>query len=413
MRKVLTVAWREFLATIRTKAFILSVIVMPTVVVGGIFGTQWVQKLAESEQVPDRRIAIIDRTDAVHPELALMFAAWNQERPNQRFTAEVLPPDSDVAAVRRRVVEGDFYACISLPADIIAGDGVAELSRRDQQMQPSVRLQRMLNEAVAAVRMKSANIDPALVAHARREVIVKDVAPQTGEPRQSNMMARAMTPFAFMFLMFMGVFGISQGLLTSLIEEKSSRVIEVLLSAVSPMQLMSGKILGMSVVGFVLLIVWGTVGGLSAQKYNLGEFVTPYHLAMAGAYFVPGFLLMSALLAGIGSTCNELKDAQGMVFPLSIMSLIPMLFWFFIAEYPNAVFSVALSFIPPITPLVMILRICTDPNTPPWQIASTLVLLWVFVLLTFWAAAKVFKIGVLMYGKPPTIRELARWVREA
>lgn len=413
MRKVLTVAWREFLVTIRTKAFILSVIVMPALVVGGIFGTQWVQKLAESEQVPDRRIAIIDRSGAVHPELALMFAAWNQERPNQRFVAEVLPPDSDVAAVRQRVVAGEFYACISLPADIITGDGAAELSRRDQQMQPSVRLQRMLNEAVAAVRMKSANIDPALVAHARREVVVNDIAPQTGEPRQSNMMARAMTPFAFMFLMFMGVFGISQGLLTSLIEEKSSRVIEVLLSAVSPMQLMSGKILGMSVVGFVLLIVWGTVGGLSAQKYNLGEFVTPYHLVMAGAYFIPGFLLMSALLAGIGSTCNELKDAQGMVFPLSIMSLIPMLFWFFIAEYPNAAFSVVLSFIPPITPLVMILRICTDPNTPLWQIAGTLALLWVFVLLAFWAAAKVFKIGVLMYGKPPTVRELARWVREA
>jgi len=134
-------------------------------------------------------------------------------------------------------------------------------------------------------------------------------------------------------------------------------------------------------------------------------------LGVAVLYFVPGFLLISAILAAIGSACNELKDAQSMVFPLSLLTLIPMLFWFYIVESPNSVISLALSFVPPITPFIMILRICADPDTPAWQIAATLVVLWGSVLVAIWAAGKVFRVGVLMYGKPPSVRELLRWVR--
>jgi ABC-2 type transport system permease protein len=216
-----------------------------------------------------------------------------------------------------------------------------------------------------------------------------------------------------MFLLFMGTFTISQGLLTTVIEEKSSRVVEVLLSAVSPLQLLSGKILGMAGVGFFLLIVWGGVGFVAAQKYNVGELVNAYRLWMSFLYFVPGFLLMAALLAAIGSACNELKEAQSMVFPLSLITLIPMIFWFYIAEHPESIVSVVLSYVPPITPFVMILRICADPHTPVWQIVSTLVVLWVSVAATMWAAGKVFRVGVLMYGKPPSLRELVRWVQYA
>jgi len=100
-----------------------------------------------------------------------------------------------------------------------------------------------------------------------------------------------------------------------------------------------------------------------------------------------------------------------MVFPISILTIIPMLFWFYISEHPASALSVALSYVPPITPFVMILRVCADPGTPLWQVISTLAVLWASVVVAMWAAAKVFRVGVLMYGKPPTVRELLRWVR--
>jgi ABC-2 type transport system permease protein len=412
MDKILAVARREFLATVRTKAFILSVVLMPALIVGAILATHWVQKLAEGEKMPVRRIAVIDHSDKVYNDLRDQVDAFNTQRPNQRFDLEqVAPGEANEDALRARVNKGELYGYLILAADAVDADGGCVLARKDKQLEVGRELEERINNAVAAVRLRESAIDPTEIAKLRRRVPVSEVEAQTGKAVTSNVMAQLMTPFAFMFLMFMGTFGISQGLLTSLIEEKSNRVIEVLLSAVSPLQLMAGKILGTALVGFLLLTVWGTVGFGSAQQYHVADLVTGYRLTIAVLYFVPGFLLLSALLAAIGSACNELKDAQSMVFPLSLLTIIPMIFWFYISQNPASTISIALSYIPPIAPFIMILRICSDPDTPLWQIISTLALLWVSVVAAMWAAGKVFRVGVLMYGKPPSLRELARWVR--
>jgi ABC-2 type transport system permease protein len=412
MDKIFAVARREFLATVRTKAFILSVVLMPGLIIGGIFGVDKVHNLSQAETQPVRRLAIVDGTGVVYPELAAQVARYNAEHPNQPFEAQEQPPGTDTAALRRQVREGTLYGYVLLDPNAVTGDGGGVLARRDNQLESGRRLEDMIREAVNAVRLRDAGIDPAEVAALRsRPVPIEQWDAKTSAPVATNELARLLTPFAFMLLLFMGTFGIAQGLLTTVIEEKSSRVVEVLLSAVSPVQLMAGKIVGMVLVGFLLLGVWSTVGVLGARTYHVAELVTAYRLILALLYFVPGFLLMSSLLAAIGSACNELKEAQSMVFPLSLITIVPMMFWFFIAENPTSSFSIILSYIPPITPFVMILRICADPDTPLWQIVTTLALLWASVVVAIWAAGKVFRVGVLMYGKPPSVRELLRWVR--
>lgn len=412
MNKIFAVARREFLATVRTKAFILSVVLMPGLIIVGIFGTGKVQELSQAERLPPRRLAVVDGTSAVFGELAAQVSAYNATHANQPFEVEEQPVGTDTAALRARVQEGALYGYIVVDPNAVEGAGGAALARKDSQLESGRRLEGMIREAIYAVRLRSAGIDPGQIAELRaRPVPIAQWDAQSSAPVAGNELARLLTPFAFMLLLFMGTFGIAQGLLTTVIEEKSSRVVEVLLSAVSPVQLMAGKIVGMVLVGFLLLGVWGAVGVASAQTYHVAELVTTYRLTVALLYFVPGFLLMSSLLAAIGSACNELKEAQSMVFPLSLITIVPMLFWFFIAENPGSTFSVLLSYIPPITPFVMILRVCADPDTPLWQIISTLALLWVSVVAAIWAAGKVFRVGVLMYGKPPSLRELLRWVR--
>ena len=419
MNKLLTIAGREFLATVRTRAFIFSVVLMPVLIVGGIYGGQWVEDAARREQQSTRRLVVVDRAGDVLENIRWQVAAHNQERPNQQFELEALPDTGQdeaalITSLSERMRQEDLYGYVLIAPDAVSDTGGCVLARKDNQLQLGQRIERWLSEAVIAARLKAAQLDPAKIRALRQQDIpIRELDAKTAAPVTENNMARIMTPFAFMFLLFMGTFGISQGLLTTLIEEKSSRVIEVLLSAVSPTQLLAGKILGMAAVGLLLLGVWGSVGVSSAQRYGVSELVTGYRLIVTLLYFLPGFLLISALLAAVGSACNELREAQSMVFPLSLLTIIPMIFWFYIAEHPASLFSLVLSYIPPITPFVMVLRICSDPDTPLWQVVSTLALLWCSVLVMIWAAGKIFRVGVLMYGKPPSLRELLRWVRYA
>ncbi len=415
MGKILAVARREFLATVRTKAFLLSVVLMPGIIIGALAGGDVLQRRSAEETRPLRRLGVLDYTGVVYPELASQVEQHNAERPNQPYELERATPSPAAAEdLAARVRAGELYAYLIVAPDAVTERGGCTLSRKDNPLRLGRGIEEMVTDAVTAARLRSADLDPDKIERLReREIPIQQLDGQTGRPIGSDGMARAMTPFAFMLLLLMGTFGISQGLLTTLIEEKSSRVIEMLLSALSPIQLLAGKILGMATVGFLLIGVWGAVGFASAQKYNVAELVTGYRVLVALLYFMPGFLLISSLLAAIGSACNELKDAQSMVFPLSLITLVPMVFWYYIAEHPEAAFSVALSYLPPVTPMVMILRICADPHTPWWQLATTLGVLWASVVGAMWVAGKVFRVGVLMYGKPPSLTELWRWVRSA
>lgn len=416
MNKILIIAWREFIEVVRTKAFIISVVFMPVLITGFIFATKWFARIAGEERVGLRRIAVVDRSHKVFDNLRREIDKHNTQNPNRPFEAVPVPPDSaDVNELRARVRRAELYAYIIIPPDAVTAEAPCEVGRKDNRIEESRKIRDIVGEAVITVRFNEHQppLDRDYIQRIQRPVPIETIDVQTAESATGDDMARILTPFAFMFLLFMGVMNISMGLLTSLIEEKSSRIVEVLLSAVSPIQLMAGKILGLTVVGSVLLLVWGALGAYSARAYGMGYLVTPYRLTYAALYFVPSFLMMSAVLAGIGSVCNSLKDAQSMTTPITIVNIVPMVLWLQISQNPTSTFSHVLSFIPPITPYVMILRICADPDTPLWQIVVTLLLLWLSVLFAIWAAAKVFRIGVLMYGKPPTPRELFRWIRQA
>ena len=413
MNKIMIIAIREFLETVRTKAFFITVVLMPLLIIGFLFGTKWIDRFTEQETIPTRRIALLDETGLLADEMYKQFTAHNQENPNQLFELTEVTPTTAVDSLADEVRTGELYAYLKVTTDVITADAACELGRKDQQLQAGRLLRSLIQAAVVAVRFQQADppVDPQYVASLQREVPVESIDVRTGEAGKDDVFVRVLVPFAFMFLLFMGIMQISYGLLTSVIEEKTSRVVEVLLSAVSPVQLMAGKIIGMVLVGVLLLCVWGGVGYFAAQARGYGHLVMGQLLIYAALYFVPAFLLFSAILGAIGSACNTLKEAQAMASPITIMNLIPMMLWFPISQNPGSLFAVVLSYIPPITPFVMILRISADPDTPTWQVITTLIILWLSVVAMIWAAGKIFRVGVLMYGKPPTLGELLHWVR--
>ncbi len=233
------------------------------------------------------------------------------------------------------------------------------------------------------------------------------------ELAQLHSVSRAMGAFIYFFVMFISMMTPSQMLLTSLIEEKSSRVIEVLLSAVSPLELMAGKILGLIGVGLTTAAIYVTALSVVAGSTGLLQAPSATLLALFLAYYLLGFAIYASFYASVGAACNSLKEAQTVMFPLTLVLIAPFMFWMSIAQHPNGLFAVALSLFPPTAPTVMILRIAVLPSPPWWDIAGSLLLLAGAVPLTIWAAAKIFRTGVLLYGKPPKLGEILRWVRSS
>ncbi len=231
---------------------------------------------------------------------------------------------------------------------------------------------------------------------------------------------RQFAPMAFTYLLWITVFITVQMLLTNTIEEKSNRIIEVLLSSVSPLQLMIGKVLGIAATGLTMILSW-IAFSILALKYLpklLGGgdmpdlmvfFQEPIFIWSFIGYFICGYLLYAAILVGLGSVCNSLKEAQNLMNPVMILLIVPLVAMMPVSKDPNGTLAKILSFIPFFTPFTMMNRSAGPPEL--WEYAATGVLLILSILFAFWAAAKIFRIGILMTGKPPRPTEILRWLR--
>ena len=216
-----------------------------------------------------------------------------------------------------------------------------------------------------------------------------------------------------MYLLFLGIIGTGQQMLSSIIEEKGSRVIEVLLSAISPFQLMAGKILGLAGIGLTVVCLWGIAAYLTVRWQGLNVEVTAAMLSYFIIYYILGFLLFSSIMVGIGSICNTIKETQSLMTPVMLVCVVPIIAWQNIIQNPDGTLARVFSFLPPMTPMVMILRLSAGSDIWIVEIIASIILLAAAVLVIIWLAAKVFRTGILMYGKRPGLWEVLRWIRQS
>jgi ABC-2 type transport system permease protein len=223
-----------------------------------------------------------------------------------------------------------------------------------------------------------------------------------------------LVPFGFMMLLWIATFTAGNFLLTSTIEEKSNKVIEVVLSAVGPLQLLWGKILGLALVSLVILITYGGLAIAGIAALALTDLLSISVLLWAVVFFLIAYFTVAALMAAIGSAVNELSEAQTFMAPVMVILITPMLLWMPIGENPNGTLAVVTSMLPPILPFAMVMRIgaATDP-VPIWQLLLSTLIGILSVIALVWAASRIFRVGILMQGKPPSPLELIRWIRQA
>ncbi len=343
-----------------------------------------------------------------------------------------LPLGADLEAAKARIYVGDAagdaqktrgrLALLRIHDDAIpAGDaampknlGSYDLYVRDKLEAKLVdEIRSAAKQAIIEARMGSRRLDP-------EEIRALTTVPRV-EPREigangeedANEIASQMLPLAFMILIFMSVFTAGQSLMTSTIEEKSSRVVEVLLAAVSPTQLMAGKIIGQLGVGLLMLTVYAGLGVLGLLSLAMIGVLDPMQLVYLLVFFLIAFVTISALMAAIGSAVNELREAQTLLTPVMLVLMLPMMLWMPISRDPNGTLATVLSLLPPVSPFAMVLRISSSTPPPEWQIALAIAIGIAAVFAAVWFAGKVFRVGLLMHGKPPNFATLWRWVRMA
>ncbi|MFG0283272.1 MAG: ABC transporter permease [Phycisphaerales bacterium JB039] len=462
--KILHVARREFVSTALTKGFIIGM-AMPLVVLAIMAVLMPVLIGGPAPKVAGE-LAVIDPTGQVAGRIR---EAWAPEQVTQRHAADVeqlqqvtkeamegvgapaqaqqqmdaamqmalgeapditvveLPADTDVEAAKQALWEAPAgegpaprLALVKIAADAVErAQGEAEFGAYQLFLRPKQddrvisELRRTVRDAIIDARIEGAGLDVAEVSAMTRlaGAETREVS-ETGE-RRSNEALNLMLPFAYMILLLMSSMMGGQFLMTTVIEEKSSRVVEVLLSAVSPMELMGGKILGQLLVGLLLIGAYGGLGVGSLAVFAVMDLLEPLALAVMIVFFFISYLTIASLMAAIGAAVNELREAQSLLGPIMIVFMIPYLLFLPISRNPDSAFSVACSFIPPINPFAMMLRVASTSPPPLWQVGLSIVIGAATAVGAMWLAAKVFRVGLLMFGKPPNLKTLLRWVRMA
>lgn len=218
--------------------------------------------------------------------------------------------------------------------------------------------------------------------------------------------------FFFVFIMFLGTVGIANYMFTSVIEEKNNRTIEVLLSAVSPIELMAGKIAGLAAAGLLEVSITVVLLFAVALSQGLVGAIHPLRLVLFLVYYILGFVFAASVFAAVGAPFNSARDAQSLMMPVILVYILPMNLILQIVKAPSGWLAVLLSYFPPTAATTMVLRITFDPGIGLVEVGLSLLLLGASVVCAVWAATRVFRTGILMYGKPPKIGEILRWVRQ-
>jgi ABC-2 type transport system permease protein len=439
LRRVLLIAKRDYLQTILSKAYIIGLAVVP-ILIGGSF---MVTSLAMRGSAKEQRVAIIDRTGVV--AAAVIQAAEESGRratldkgiPNApgglrifpRVIFEQVPPESDEAAqllsLSDRIRRGELVMVLDISADALGPinddppkDLVRIYSNSSGIDQVGISIQSAVNDGLRKVRLSQLGIDPARAPGLLRDVSVVSMGLVTKDPatgkiagaEKKNPVQAVLVPVFLTALLLMVVLLGSAPHLGAVAEDKMQRVFEMLLCSASSFELMMGKVLA-SLATSLTSSIFYIAGGLLALAGMAVFGLAPLNLLpWFFIYLIADVVMLSAWSVALGSSCSTPQDAQSLAFLLVVPVMIPMLLLTPVMAQPNGALATTMSFIPPFTPMVMLLRQAMPGGVPWWQPWVGLVGMIVFAGAVIWAAARIFRIGILSQGKAPKLAELAQWV---
>ncbi len=422
MSKIISVIKREYIQIVRTKGFIIGTILGPVLMAAFIVVPIIVQFVSVDKQ---ENIGVVDLSGEVFMELDKKLDQKLKDG-SRRYILQKFEIEENVEQLleklNKKVLEKELTAYIHIPENITKG-GVAEyVSEHVSDFDKQGNINQALSSIIIEKRLRGEGLDPEKIGQYMRPVKL-DTKKVTTRGVERDVGGTFIIAFVLALILYMTVIFYGQIILRGVIEEKSSRVVEIVLSSLRPFQLMAGKILGIAAVGFTQYAIWALFG-IAATRYS-GNVVSRFFPEAAGLqiptipayifiyfiiFFILGYFLYGTMYAGIGSMVNNEKEAQQLVMPVTMFLVVPIMLMWFIIRNPDSSVSVVLSLVPFFSPILMLLRISV--LLPPFpQIAASIVLLILTTVLMIWVSAKIYRVGILMYGKRPGFAEIIKWMR--
>jgi ABC-2 type transport system permease protein len=440
LENVRVVVKREYLQRAKTKAFWITTLVLPLFVVA----LSVLPALLLSKSKANQRIVVVDETGRLGADLVAKLNAASSGKPKApekeakkgrgrnddqmaSFQATAEPPAADRTAQRaaldRQVLDKTIDAWVWIVPGVFEDKPVEYHARSVSNVFTQESLRDELSAIVRQARFRQAGIDPERVEALSQSVKLDPRKVSEKGSRAEGSLGAAALAVVMFFMLYISIIMWGQQVMQGVLEEKSSRVIEVVLSALTPFELMLGKLLGICLLGLTQLGIWlgtllvVTAPGVVATMAFLPPDVSlptlsPVILINFVLLFILGFLAYATLYAAIGASFNNIQEAQQAAGIAVIFVVAPMMVMYPVINDPSSRMATVLSLIPMFTPLLMPLRIAID-MPPVWQLALAYALTIGFVLGMMWICAKIYRVGILMYGKKPTFQEIWKWMRYA
>jgi ABC-2 type transport system permease protein len=414
MSKAFVVARWEYLEKVKSKAFLIGLFVTPVLMIAmgilpGLFATR------EDEQT--KVIGLIDLTG----EMAAPFAERLQKNyelsngaPN--YLVEVLytgtrgTPEQAIAGADAKVLAGDIEGyCII--RSVQPSDSLIEYrSKNVGDFRLGHRVEETMRSILLERKLASMGLDPSLTKELKIPLTLRTVQISTsGEMKESGFLRIFFTAYVFLMMLFFLIVTSGQLLVRSVIEEKSNRIVEILVSSCSPTELMGGKVLGLSGLGFTQIGFWSVIGIAASAQFGI-ELVDMTQAALLILYFILGYLFYAAVFIGVGSPVTTEQEAQQITSYLVIVLILPIALALPAIQNPGATWLKILSFVPPLTSTMMALRISVHMPSA-MEIIGTILLMIVSIYAAMWAAGRIFKVAILATGKRPRLKEIIGWIR--
>lgn len=418
MHKVWAIIRREFVERVRTRWFWVSAILGP-VLFGGIIVFQIVQSMGGAV----RNVAVVDSTTG---GLGARVVEALEASGSFRATLVSARP-GEIDSLKALVESKQLHGFLIVTDDLIQ-TGRAEYRASNLGMQTIEALQRTLGRLVVKERLEQKGVNPGVVDWAQIRIALDQKKIAHGNTVSENAAQSFFTAYLMAILLFMAILLYGVNVMSSVLEEKTTRIIEVLVSSVRPFQLMLGKILGAGAVSFFQFVIWGVsarvllslrgpIAKLLGADPSQVQGVTLPHipaatLAVFIAFFLGGFLLYSAMFAAVGAMSSNEQEARQAQQPVTYLLMISYLSILALTNDPNSTFARTLSMVPFTTPIATPVR-WTAGSMPTWELVASLVILAIAIVGVTWVAARIYRVGILMTGKRPNLKELMRWVRTA